>query len=43
VEWGVLTKEEQKATTAVKDEVKGVLLSEQKGVLGEKTPNPSTN
>ena len=43
VEWGGLTKEEQKATTAVKDEVKGVLLSEQKGVLGEKTPNPSTN
>jgi hypothetical protein len=40
VEWGGLTKEEQKAATAVKDEVKAVLLAEQKGATGEKTPNP---
>jgi hypothetical protein len=40
VEWGGLTKEEQKATTAAKDEVKAVLLAEQKGATGEKTPNP---
>jgi hypothetical protein len=43
VEWGSLTKEEQKAATAAKDEVKAVLLAEQKGATGEKTPNPSTN
>jgi hypothetical protein len=40
VEWGGLTKEEQKAATAAKDEVKAVLLAEQKGTTGEKTPNP---
>jgi hypothetical protein len=40
VEWGGLTKEEQKATTPVKDEVKAVLLAEQKGAPSEKTPNP---
>jgi len=40
VEWGGLTKEEQKAATAAKDEVKAVLLAEQKGTPSEKTPNP---
>ena len=40
VEWGGLTKEEQKAATAAKDEVKAILLAEQKGATGEKTPNP---
>jgi hypothetical protein len=40
VEWGGLTKEEQKAATAAKDEVKAVLLAEQKGAPSEKTQNP---
>jgi hypothetical protein len=43
VEWGGLTKEEQKVATTVKDEVKLALLSEQKVATSEKTPNPSTN
>ena len=43
VEWGGLTKEEQKATTAVKDQVKAALLPDQKGASIEKTPNTSTN
>jgi hypothetical protein len=39
VEWGGLTKEEQKATTTVKDEVKTALLPDQKRASNEKTPN----
>jgi hypothetical protein len=39
VEWGGLTKEEQKATTTVKDEVKTALLPDPKGASNEKTPN----
>ena len=39
VEWGGLTKEEQKTATTVKDEVKLALLSEQKVATSEKTPN----
>ena len=40
VEWGGLTKEEQKAATVAKDEVKAVLLAEQKFAPNEKTTNP---